>query len=80
MLNPVILFTQRQLQLMTNDICFAILIHTKLSLWYNYNNKLMMNNNIAEFLFQICHMITCAASVRPAQTDMTEEDNKPTTH
>ena len=35
-----------------------------------------MNNNIAEFLFQICRMISCAASIRPAQT----EDNKPTTH
>ena len=37
----------------------------------------MLNNNIAEFLFQICRMIACAASIRPAQT---EEDNKPTTH
>ena len=62
---------------MTNDICFAIFIYTKLSLRYDYNNRLMMNNNIAEFLFQICHMIACAASIRPAQT---EEDNKPTTH
>ena len=35
-----------------------------------------MNNNIAEFLFQICRMISCAASIRPAQTEV----NKQTTH
>ena len=53
---------------MTDDTCFAHSNHfiPSCHFWYNYNPKLTVDNNIVEFLSQICH-IACAASVRPAQ-------------